>query len=492
MTAPLPSAGQAPSPWLPPTRPRPNASVRLFCLPYAGAGATVFRGWSDLLPQLDVVPVQLPGREGRIGESPAVDVDKLATALLPHTDRPYAVFGHSFGARLGFELCRALRARGARPPVWLFVSGAQAPHLPQLKPPASVLPDDEFVERVTELGGTPPEILGDPEMRALALPVLRADFAYVDRYVYEAGSPLTCPITVYAGDRDGETRVDDLWAWAEHTAGAFAVRVLPGDHFFLHSARSQLVSSLAADLARGPVPTARISAPVLEPGEVHVWCARTDELAMSDAGLAEMLAADEVARAGAFRFRRDASRFVRRRWLLRRLLGAVGCDPGAEPLPTGANGRPTVLPGATLFFSASSSGGLAAVAMARDHDLGLDVERLRPVPDLDLLARSTMTAEEQAGLARLPPGERGAAFLRLWTVKEAFVKALGAGLSLDPARVTTRLAGPGRWSVSSPDAGRAWSVVAVDVGAGHVASLAVPDTVSPRVRVLSLSAGRLS
>ncbi|HVF13272.1 MAG TPA: thioesterase domain-containing protein [Acidimicrobiales bacterium] len=492
MTAPLPSAGQVASPWLPITRPRPTASVRLFCLPYAGAGATVFRGWSDLLPQVDVAPVQLPGREGRIGESPAVDVDELAASVLPYTDRPYAVFGHSFGARLGFELCRALRARGARPPAWLFVSGAQAPHLPQLRPPASVLPDDEFVDRVTELGGTPPEILDDPEMRALALPVLRADFAYVDRYAYEEGPPLACPITVFAGDRDGETRVDDLWAWAEHTAGAFAVRVLPGDHFFLHSARSQLVSSLAADLATGPVPTARISVPVLEPGEAHVWCARTDELALSDDRLVGMLAPDEVARAGAFRFRRDASRFVRRRWLLRRLLAAVGRDPGTEPLPTGPNGRPTALPGATLFFSASSSGGVATVALARDHDLGLDVERLRPVPDLDLLARSTMTAEEQAELARLPPGERDDAFLRLWTVKEAYLKALGAGLSLDPARVTTRVVGPGRWSVSSPDAAGACSVSAVDVGAGHVASLAVPAAVAPRVRVLSLSAGRLS
>lgn len=481
-----------PSPWLPATRPRANAALRLFCLPYAGAGASAFRGWAELLPQLDVAPVLLPGREGRIGEPPEVDLDELAAAVAAAADRPYAVFGHSFGARLGFELCRALVRGAAPPPRWLFVSGAPAPHLPRRTSYASALPDAEFIARVAELGGTPPAIFDDPDMRELALRVLRADLGYVDRYVYQAGDPLACPITVYAGDDDTETGTDDLFAWGELTAGPLAVRVLPGDHFFLHSARPQLLASLAADLATGPASTRRVAVPVLERGEVHVWHARTDELAVADAELRRALSDDEVARAEGFRFTRHASRFIRRRWLLRRLLAAYGADIGTGTVPAGANGKPSPLAGGRLRWNASSSEGTAVVAVTREHDVGVDVERLRPVGDRDLLAATVLTPGERAGLAALDPAARDAAFLRLWTVKEAFLKAEGTGLSLDPARVESSPSGPGRWTVSTVDGGIRWSVVAVDVGPGQVVSLAVPPGGQPRVRVLALTPGRLS
>jgi medium-chain acyl-[acyl-carrier-protein] hydrolase len=330
--------GRAAAPWVSVARPRPRG-VRLFCLPYAGGGVSAFRGWADLLPQVEVAPIQLPGRESRIGESPVVDLDALTDAVVPYTDRPYAVFGHSFGARLGFELCRRLRAGAAPAPVWLFASGCQAPQLPPLHPPASVLGDDELIARLTALGGTPPEVLADPELRDLALPALRADLTYVDAYVYQAEPPLDCPITVFGGDQDPETRPDGLFGWGEHTTGAFAVRTLPGDHFFLHSARRQLLGSVASDLATGPAGTSRVSVPVLEPGEVHVWYARTDELALPDGVLRDSLSDEERVRADAFRFRRDAVRSVRRRWLLRRLrmLGFRVRWPSwvlcSEPLP---------------------------------------------------------------------------------------------------------------------------------------------------------------
>lgn len=495
MTGPSSTAGPATSPWLDATKLRPRAAARLFCLPYAGGGASVFLGWPDLLPQLDVVPVQLPGRERRIGESPVVAVDQLVDALLPHADRPYAIFGHSFGARLAFELCRALRARAAPDPKWLFVSGCHAPQLPRLAPSVSLLSEDQLIAWVIELGGTPPEIFENPQMRALALRVLRADLAYAEQSVFQEAPPLLCPITVFAGQDDTETQVAGLHAWSELTSSAFAARVLPGDHFFLHSARHQLLASIAADLATGPAGTTRIAVPGLQEGDVHVWQATLDELALPDGVLRSFLAPDEQTRADRFRFRRDASRFVRRRWLLRRLLAAYGADPGTATFATGPNGKPSSPAATSVRFSASSSGGLAVVAVARHTDIGVDLERLRPVGDRELLAQSTMTANERSELAAVAgEGEGGhdAAFLRLWTVKEAFMKALGTGLSLEPRRITTTRTATDRWTASSCEPNRSCSVFVVDVGSRSVVSLAVPEETHVRLRSLSLTKDMLS
>lgn len=232
--------------------------------------------------------------------------------------------------------------------------------------------------------------------------------------------------------------------------------------------------------------------PVLEPDEVHIWHARTDELATCDTALRPYLSPEELARADRFRFRRDASRFLRRRWLLRRILAAYGADPATVTLPTGPNGKPSVIGAASLQFNASSSGGLAVVALARQHQVGVDVERLCAVADRDLLVRSTMTAAEQGALSSSPGEQQDVAFLRLWTVKEAFMKALGTGLSLDPLRVESCSAGQERWTVSSADAGPPCTAVAVDVGPTHVASLAVPAGAATRLRVLAVTPRRLS
>lgn len=221
-------------------------------------------------------------------------------------------------------------------------------------------------------------------------------------------------------------------------------------------------------------------------GEAHVWPVRVDELAVDDRSLRACLSDEELDRADRFRFRRDASRFVRRRWVLRRLLAAYGADPARAALATGPNGKPEAPGGGPLRCSVSSSGGMVVVALAT-YDLGVDLERLRVVPDRDLLIRSTMSGEEQATLA----GESGGddeAFLRLWTVKEAYMKALGTGLTLDPLEVRSTVAGPGRWNVSAPGVPGS-PVVALDVGGPFVASLAVPRHCHTRVRMLAVDLG---
>ena len=223
-----------------------------------------------------------------------------------------------------------------------------------------------------------------------------------------------------------------------------------------------------------------------------MWHVMTDELALDDGALRRFLAPDEVARADRFRFGRDASRSVRRRWLLRRLLAAYGADPGTDAFATGPHGKPEPPAGATVRFNASSSGSLAVVAVSRDTPLGVDVERLRTIANGALLAKATMTASELAELATARDDEAyGVAFLRLWTLKEAFMKAHGTGLSLEPLRITTTATAADRWTVTSPDA-PACSAFAVDVGSGAVASLALPGQVAPDVRTLALAPGMLS
>lgn len=248
--------------------------------------------------------------------------------------------------------------------------------------------------------------------------------------------------------------------------------------------------TMGAPAAGGLVPAgpSRILVPALESGEVHVWHARTDELALRDGLLREKLADEEKARADAFRVRQDAIRFLRRRWLLRRLLAAYGADPGTAPFLIGRNGKPS-LAGTSLRFSTSSSEGLAVVAVTRVREVGVDVERLREIPDLETLAPAALTDEEFGLLPAMPPHERTGAFLCLWTLKEAFLKGLGTGLSLGPRLVTTRPAGRGLWRVSSssgPDEGQ-WTGLNVDVSGDCVASLAIPHDSRPRVRVLALS-----
>jgi surfactin synthase thioesterase subunit len=236
--------------WFVPLRRRDEPAALLFCLPYAGGSAAAFRQWTALLDRLDieVLAVELPGHGRRIGESPRLDVAEIAAALAAAVDRPYVLFGHSLGARLAFEVCRHLRDRGSPEPVRLCVSGTPGPRLDRVGRGDSRLPDADFVTRVQRMGGTPAAVLGDPELRALFLPVVRSDFAWGDDYEYRPGPPLTCPISAFAGAADPEAPPDQVATWAAETTGPTRLHIVDGDHFFLQSHFSELADALVADL----------------------------------------------------------------------------------------------------------------------------------------------------------------------------------------------------------------------------------------------------
>jgi medium-chain acyl-[acyl-carrier-protein] hydrolase len=233
---------------------KPSARVRVFCLPYAGGGATVFRSWNrELPPEIEAWPVQLPGRESRLTEAPFVRlpalIQALVSGLLPHLTMPFALFGHSMGALLAFELARELRARRAPPPERLLVSAHRAPHLPSPRLPIHGLPEEQFEQTIRDLRGTPDGVWDNLELRALVVPLLRADLELCETYAHQPESPLECPISAFGGRDDTDVTLRELEAWRDHTRAEFSLRVLPGSHFYLHSARATLLRYVVEDLA---------------------------------------------------------------------------------------------------------------------------------------------------------------------------------------------------------------------------------------------------
>lgn len=247
------SMRSATDPWLSFVEPRPRARVRLFCLPYAGSGAAAYRCWPANLPDwIEVGLVQLPGRETRLSE-PAFDrvdplVQALAQGLERHFDKPFAFFGHSMGALVGFELVRQLRKNGRPGPIHLFVSGHAAPQLPVEYPTARPTTEAEFLDQLRRFGGTPPEILENEELMQILLPVLRADFAVCETYAYTQEPPLDCSLTAFGGLQDPTVTKARLEPWREQTNSSFRLRMFPGDHFYLHPNQVLLCQVVARDL----------------------------------------------------------------------------------------------------------------------------------------------------------------------------------------------------------------------------------------------------
>jgi surfactin synthase thioesterase subunit len=244
--------------WL---RPDASARFRLFCFPYAGGNAAMFRSWREQLrPAIDVCPVQIPGRGNRFSETPLRRVpelcDMLAGELLAWLDVPFAFFGHSMGALVAFEMARHLR-RHARPgPAHLFLSAARGPRRP---PPSPLhpLPEPALLAELIRLNGTPQEILEQPQFMAMVMPLIRADLELYETHVYSPDELLECPISAFAGAADAMVSREDVAGWQDETRGSFTLRMFEGDHFFLHRARAPLLRAISEDLFQLSCATAR-------------------------------------------------------------------------------------------------------------------------------------------------------------------------------------------------------------------------------------------
>jgi len=231
------------SPWVVRWTQPDEARLRLWCLGRAGAGATPFRAWEELVgPGVELCAVRLPGRENRVREPPlssaAAIVEELSPVVAGDAGTPFALFGHCFGALVMFELARALRREGLPSPDALFVGEQIAPATVGL-PGDGELTRDELLRRLEELGGTDAKLLGSPEFLALMEPALRADFRLVDTYAYEPEPPLDTPISVLAAADRAE--VETLTAWRAETTRAFTLRLLRGDDLLAEFGRAVAV-----------------------------------------------------------------------------------------------------------------------------------------------------------------------------------------------------------------------------------------------------------
>lgn len=241
--------------WVRVFKPRSEATLRLFCFAYAGGGPSVFRPWCDeVAPNVEVVAVQLPGRESRWREPArkrmAELADEVTANVLSELDRPFVFFGHSMGAILSFEVVRRLVAGGSPLPERLIVSGRRAPTVPDEDKPTYDLPRDEFIEEIRGLTGTPDEVLQHQELMELMLPVLRADFEACDTYRYDGtGSSLPVPILALGGAEDERIPESAIQPWSLETSESFSSRIFPGGHFFLNDHRAELLSYLNERLA---------------------------------------------------------------------------------------------------------------------------------------------------------------------------------------------------------------------------------------------------
>jgi surfactin synthase thioesterase subunit len=236
--------------------PRPAARACLYALPFAGGNASAFRRWADHLPPwIELRAVQMPGRLGRHRQDAFTTCDEAVESLAESLAQEaathpahFVLFGHSMGAMLCYRLTRLLLSRNCPLPALLAIASWPVDGIPRANMPDPADLDDQFAASVRTIGGMPPETLDDPEIRALTLPVLRADFRLCRSYVYRPEPPLPVPAVVFGGADDRIATPESLAGWEHHTEEFRGLELFEGDHFFLREHVPVLTASIATHL----------------------------------------------------------------------------------------------------------------------------------------------------------------------------------------------------------------------------------------------------
>lgn len=230
------------STWFVPLAGSPAANRRLFAFPYSGGSAHSYQHWRTWLsPQVELLGVQLPGRGTRMGEAPLTSMDRLVDGIVgaigPLLDKPYQMFGHSNGALMAFAVLNRLLAAGHPPPQAIVLSAKRSPTVrrDEDEEKSSTLPDERFLQKLRDLGGTPQELLDHPELMQVFSPIIRADFALGENFELGQVHPgvAAIPALLFAGQGD-LMPVEDVFAWSELLPRSSLV-TLNGRHFCINT-----------------------------------------------------------------------------------------------------------------------------------------------------------------------------------------------------------------------------------------------------------------
>lgn len=254
-TATVLAAAAPRSPWFVERAGGAQGDMTVICFPHAGGGAAQFHAWQQIVgPSLHVVTAQLPGRGGRFREAPveslAAAADAIASALCARSMPRFALFGHSLGGLLAYEVARRCVRRYMRRPEHLFVAGATPPPCVRDTERLSHLADGDLLSAVMRMNGLPAS-LSSAERRTveLMLPTLRADLALEETYGYEPDDQFDVPTTSLAGSSDTVVPPQTMRRWASVTRGSFRTVTFDGDHFFVDAKRDALIALIRAELA---------------------------------------------------------------------------------------------------------------------------------------------------------------------------------------------------------------------------------------------------
>lgn len=227
----------------------------LYCFPYSGASASFYLGWTAQLDEkIEIVPVEYPGRGSRFGEKLCNDMDELVEAVLSvimkNGTENCAFFGHSIGGLVAYETALKLRKMGMELPKHMFLSGCTPPHIKYGDRMIHLLPDDEFLKELVELGGMSEAILNNREILDLYLPVIRADYRIYELYEYKPEQePLPVDYTVLTGSTDIIAGERNMMEWRLYTSKKFQIRHFEGDHFFIYEQPEILLETIEEQLS---------------------------------------------------------------------------------------------------------------------------------------------------------------------------------------------------------------------------------------------------
>jgi acyl transferase domain-containing protein/surfactin synthase thioesterase subunit len=241
--------------WIAYHKPKPNSYLRLFCFHPWGSSASIFKNWSDELPpHIEVLPIQLPGRQQRLKEKPFTEfvtlIQVLGDFIHPYLDKPFAFYGHSMGALIAFELAYVVKQKYNINPQYLFLGGAQPPSDVSFLNRIENLSQNQTLNYLLDISEIPEAIYNDKSLVEEFMEIFKADLQLLQSYCHKEQEPLDCPIYIFGGVDDASISEKQLSLWYRYTQNTFKLQMLPGKHMFLNTSRKLILDIIYQEILK--------------------------------------------------------------------------------------------------------------------------------------------------------------------------------------------------------------------------------------------------